>query len=49
MKELTQYGVQNVTGGVIPVAVSALWTAAGGAGLAAGTSVGLNYVNRNSK
>lgn len=46
MKELNQYELQNVSGGVIPVAVWAIWGAAAAAGFAGGISVGLNRVNR---
>lgn len=47
MKELNQYELENVAGGVIPLAVWAIWGTAAGAGFAGGISVGLNYVNRH--
>ncbi|MFC3874482.1 class IIb bacteriocin, lactobin A/cerein 7B family [Neisseria musculi] len=44
MKELNHFELDKVTGGVIPVAIWALWGAA--AEFAGGISVGLNHVNR---
>lgn len=49
MKELNQYDLENVAGGVIPVAIWALWAGAAGAGFTGGIAVGLNHVNRTAK
>lgn len=44
---LTSAELSNVEGGVIPLAVWAIWGAAAGAGFGGGVAVGLNYVNRH--
>ena len=43
---LTENELMNVEGGVIPVAIWAIWGAAAAAGFTGGIAVGLNRVNR---
>ena len=43
---LTEDELMNVGGGVIPVAIWAIWGAATAAGFTGGIAVGLNRVNR---
>ena len=44
---LTSKDLSNVSGGVVPVAIWAIWGAATAAGFSGGVAVGLNYVNRH--
>lgn len=43
---LSEQEMLNINGGVIPLAVWAIWGAAAGAGFAGGIAVGINKVNR---
>ena len=43
---LTQVELQEIEGGVIPLAVWAIWGAAAAAGFTGGIAVGINRVNR---
>lgn len=44
---LTSKELSTISGGVIPVAIWAIWGAATAAGFSGGVAVGLNYVNRH--
>lgn len=44
---LTSKELSSISGGVIPVAIWAIWGAAAAAGFSGGVAVGLNHVNRH--